>query len=125
MNMQNCAGTHLRNLHDQDFQLRRCTGAMGNFTRREFLAALSAFPLLLPKRFVSCHPPFHHLLDGAGQPPARALFEQLPASTTGITWQHVNGRSPEYYLAETTGAGCAFFDYDNDGWMDIYLVNSG
>jgi hypothetical protein len=23
------------------------------------------------------------------------------------------------------GAGCAFFDYDNDGWMDIYLVNSG
>jgi len=53
------------------------------------------------------------------------LFEQLPASTTGITWQHVNGRSPEYYLAETTGAGCAFFDYDSDGWMDIYLVNSG
>jgi hypothetical protein len=29
------------------------------------------------------------------------------------------------YLPETTGAGCAFFDYDNDGWMDIYLVNSG
>ncbi len=23
------------------------------------------------------------------------------------------------------GPGCAFFDYDNDGWMDIYLVNSG
>src|SRR5438067_12087411 len=98
---------------------------MRNFTRREFFAALSAFPLLLPQRFGSCHPPFHRLLDGAGQPPARALFEQLPASTTGITWQHVNGRSPEYYLAETTGAGCAFFDYDNDGWMDIYLVNSG
>ena len=31
----------------------------------------------------------------------------------------------EYYLPETTGAGCAFLDYDNDGWMDIYLVNSG
>jgi hypothetical protein len=29
------------------------------------------------------------------------------------------------YLPETTGAGCAFIDYDNDGWMDIYLVNSG
>jgi hypothetical protein len=28
-------------------------------------------------------------------------------------------------LPETVGAGCAFFDYDNDGWMDIYLVNSG
>ena len=29
------------------------------------------------------------------------------------------------YLPETTGAGCGFLDYDNDGWMDIYLVNSG
>jgi len=34
-------------------------------------------------------------------------------------------KSPEKYLPETTGAGCAFLDYDNDGWMDIYLVNSG
>jgi hypothetical protein len=98
---------------------------MGNFTRRQFFAALSASPLLLPKQFVSCPPPFRHLLDGAGQPTAHPLFEPLPASTTGITWQHVNGRSPEYYLPETTGAGCAFFDYDSDGWMDIYLVNSG
>src|SRR3954471_2048382 len=98
---------------------------MGNFTRRQFFAALSASPLLLPKQFVSCRPPFRYLLDGTGQPPAPPLFEPLPASTTGITWQHVNGRSPEYYLPETTGAGCAFFDYDGDGWMDIYLVNSG
>ena len=29
------------------------------------------------------------------------------------------------YEPETLGAGCAFLDYDNDGWMDIYLVNSG
>ena len=29
------------------------------------------------------------------------------------------------HLPETVGAGCAFLDYDNDGWMDIYLVNSG
>src|SRR6266498_3077196 len=27
------------------------------------------------------------------------------------------------YLLETTGAGAAFFDYDNDGWQDIFLVN--
>jgi hypothetical protein len=33
--------------------------------------------------------------------------------------------SPKRYLPETLGPGCAFFDYDNDGWMDIYLVNSG
>jgi hypothetical protein len=29
------------------------------------------------------------------------------------------------YMPEVVGAGCAFFDYDNDGWMDIFLVNSG
>lgn len=55
----------------------------------------------------------------------RTIFDQVPAWQSGISWRHVNGRSPEYYLPETTGAGCAFFDYDNDGWMDIYLVNSG
>ena len=51
-------------------------------------------------------------------------FEQVPASVSGIEWKHVSGRSPEYYLPETAGAGCAFIDYDDDGWMDIYLVNS-
>jgi hypothetical protein len=54
-----------------------------------------------------------------------ALFEIVPPSVSGISWRHSNGRSPEYYLPETTGAGCAFLDYDNDGWMAIYLVNSG
>ena len=49
----------------------------------------------------------------------------MPASRTGIAWTHSSGRSADYYLPETTGAGCAFLDYDNDGWMDIYLVNSG
>ncbi|PYS60590.1 MAG: CRTAC1 family protein [Acidobacteria bacterium] len=52
-------------------------------------------------------------------------FEQILPSVSGITWVHRNGRSAEMFLPETTGAGCAFFDYDNDGWMDIYLVNSG
>ena len=43
----------------------------------------------------------------------------------GITWVHNNAMSPEHYLPETVGAGCVFLDYDNDGWLDIYLVNSG
>ena len=52
-------------------------------------------------------------------------FEVIPPSVSGINWKHTAGKSPEKYLPETTGAGCAFLDYDNDGWMDIYLVNSG
>ena len=53
------------------------------------------------------------------------LFELVPSATSRISWKHSNGRSPQYYLPETTGAGCAFLDFDNDGWLDIYLVNSG
>ena len=52
-------------------------------------------------------------------------FAVVPASASGISWVHVNGRSPLAHLPETVGGGCAFLDYDNDGWMDIYLVNSG
>jgi hypothetical protein len=54
-----------------------------------------------------------------------SLFEQVLPSSSGITWKHVSGRSSASYLPEATGAGCAFIDYDNDGWMDIYLINSG
>src|ERR1700722_12745743 len=33
------------------------------------------------------------------------------------------GEAKNKFLMETTGCGCAFFDYDNDGWLDIFLVN--
>src|SRR6202522_3534507 len=56
---------------------------------------------------------------------AQYPFEEIPAAVSRITWTHTNGKSVEKYLPETTGAGCAFLDYDGDGWMDIYLVNSG
>src|SRR5258708_4634292 len=52
-------------------------------------------------------------------------FEEILPAASGISWVHVSGQSPEMYLPETVGPGCAFLDYDNDGWMDIYLVNSG
>jgi enediyne biosynthesis protein E4 len=52
-------------------------------------------------------------------------FEEVPAAVSKITWTHNNAHSPDRQLPETVGAGCAFLDYDNDGWMDIYLVNSG
>ncbi|MEP6538260.1 MAG: CRTAC1 family protein [Bryobacteraceae bacterium] len=54
-----------------------------------------------------------------------ALFEEVPPSVSGITWVHENAMSPKRFLPETLGPGCAFLDFDNDGWMDIYLVNSG
>jgi enediyne biosynthesis protein E4 len=64
-------------------------------------------------------------ISRAAGPAAPPLFEEVPASASGITWVHENAMSAERYLPETLGPGCAFLDYDNDGWMDIYLVNSG
>ena len=42
----------------------------------------------------------------------------------GIHFKHNSGAFGKKYLPETLGTGCAFFDYDNDGWQDIVLVNS-
>ena len=42
----------------------------------------------------------------------------------GIHFTHTNGASGEFHLPETLGSGGAFLDYDNDGYLDLYLVNS-
>ena len=82
--------------------------------RREFLRLLAGGAAL------GCLPRFARASEEPGYP-----FTGIPPSASGITWTHVSGGSSEKYLPESTGAGCAFLDYDNDGWMDIYLVNSG
>jgi hypothetical protein len=46
------------------------------------------------------------------------------AREAGIAFQHNSGAFGKKYLPETLGSGCAFLDYDNDGWLDILLVNS-
>jgi len=56
---------------------------------------------------------------------AAPLFEEIPASVSGIAWTHENAMSSNRYLPETMGPGVAFVDYDNDGWMDLFMVNSG
>ncbi|MDE0019329.1 MAG: CRTAC1 family protein [Candidatus Poribacteria bacterium] len=42
----------------------------------------------------------------------------------GIYFKHADGAAGEFHLPETLGAGGAFLDYDNDGDLDLYLVNS-
>jgi hypothetical protein len=53
------------------------------------------------------------------------IFREVPPADSGIHWSHNNGRSEQHYMPESSGAGVAIFDYNNDGWMDILLVNSG
>ena len=59
------------------------------------------------------------------EPAPRVTFVEVPPAQSKITWVHDNGRSELRHLPETCGGGGLFFDFDNDGWMDIYLVNSG
>ena len=68
--------------------------------------------------------PFLFLLLATGNS-QNPIFREVPPAESGITFIHQNGRSEHRYLPETTGAGVAIFDYNNDGWMDILLVNSG
>lgn len=98
---------------------------MAKLTRRDFLGALSTLPALFPRNSNLCGTRFGPTAQGASNGSPSILFEEVLPATTGIVWKHSSGRSRDAYLPETTGAGCAFLDYDNDGWMDIYLVNSG
>ena len=64
-------------------------------------------------------------LFGTRATAAGPTFEEIPSSSSGITWIHDNAISADRHLPETMGPGVAFFDYDNDGWVDIFMVNSG
>jgi hypothetical protein len=76
--------------------------------RRRFLSTLAAAPLA-----------------GGLRAGARPPFEEIAPERSGIRWVHENARSAERFLPETLPPGCAIFDYDNDGWMDLFFVNTG
>lgn len=82
-------------------------------SRRRFLASLGSTAALsaLP-RFVR------------GAAPSTPIFSDITVSA-GIDWKHFSGASPDRYLIETMGGGVGFLDFDNDGLLDIFLVNGG
>ena len=52
-------------------------------------------------------------------------FREADPSQTGVTWVHDNAKSVQHYLPETEPPGVAILDYNNDGLMDLLLVNTG
>lgn len=63
------------------------------------------------------------MIWGASQAPLGFHFTDV-TSAAGIHFKHNSGAYGGKFLPETLGAGCAFLDYDGDGWQDILLVNS-
>jgi enediyne biosynthesis protein E4 len=63
----------------------------------------------------------------ASAPPVRPSgpIEFTDVTTqAGIRFKHNSGAFGKKYLPETMGSGVCFIDYDNDGWQDIFFVNS-
>src|SRR5207302_2645499 len=61
-------------------------------------------------------------LPGSSQ---TVTFREADPSRTGVTWVHDKAKSAQHYLPETEPPGVAIFDYNNDGLMDLLLVNTG
>jgi len=51
------------------------------------------------------------------------IFKDIEDAAGLTTWTHRMGTPQKSYILETVGSGVALLDYDNDGWLDIYLVN--
>ena len=51
------------------------------------------------------------------------VYQDISKQSGIAAWKHQMGTLQKNYIIETLGSGVALLDYDNDGWLDIYLVN--
>ncbi len=74
------------------------------------------------------------LVFGIGGCRPRASTTTLPVSApwlqdvtgqVGINFVHDSGQTPPYFMPQQVGSGAALFDYDNDGRLDLYLLQNG
>jgi enediyne biosynthesis protein E4 len=65
------------------------------------------------------------LLTAASPPPFDPVVFEEVAAQRGLRFVTHSGRTPRKHQPETMVAGVALFDYDGDGWLDVYAVNGG
>ncbi|MGB7846805.1 MAG: CRTAC1 family protein [Candidatus Acidiferrum sp.] len=107
------------------------------FARRTFLQSLCRSALVLPleKVFGFVLPEHSPSLPSMYKVDPNPLAASPASNNLGVTFVNVareaglnaktifGGEHKNKFLLETTGCGVAFYDYDNDGWLDIFLVN--
>jgi hypothetical protein len=116
--------------------------------RRRFLKSLSRTALVLPfgEVLMMATPPWKRghaqelsgltrAYDATPVPPPSGPPSSVAGTPLGVSFLDVassaglhaktmyGGVGSNKYLLETTGCGAAFYDYDHDGWLDIFLVN--
>ena len=90
----------------------------------DFSTDSSTQPVRLgPVRAVVCCA-FGLVCVAAAPPPGSPVTFTDVTQASGIHFHHNSGAFGKKYLPETVGSGCAFLDVDNDGWQDIFFVNS-
>ena len=102
-----------------------------SFPRRKFLQSLSKSTLVVSlENLLACLEPacargnpLWQKGGPGGSAPVGVSFLDI-ARQAGLNAKTIyGGEHKNKYLLETTGCGVAFYDYDNDGWLDIFLVN--
>ena len=122
---------------------------MSDQDRRKFISSLSRTALVLPfadilalaalqQQEPPAKPkigPIERNYDAKPAPPPPGPKSPIEGTPLGVTFVDVvkgsgldvettfGGVGKNKYLLETTGCGLAFYDYDNDGWLDVFLVN--
>jgi enediyne biosynthesis protein E4 len=97
--------------------------------RREFLASLGALAATRAAHRISFAPAATPViaatrdLVAAANPQSQSIFEVK--SLKGLDFVLRNSPTPRKYLIETMPGGVALLDYNNDGLLDVYLVNAG
>src|SRR6202789_2145093 len=93
------------------------------WTRRKLLAAASATcaSAALPRILSAAVPNASEHPSGAPQKPFSTFVDV--SQSAGLKAKMVYGNPLDNtFIFEVMGGGCAFFDYDNDGWMDVFVV---
>ena len=97
------------NLPQESFAVK----SHSHISRRDLLKGMASIGLGLTVK---------PLAWSAPEPTRPVTFTDV-AATSGITFRHDNAASPEKYLIETMGSGCGWIDCDQNGLLDLYLVN--